>query len=588
MNSPRPTPSHTAPRTLRPLAFLVATLGALAAPAQATHNDFESGLLSPFSVEVGGGNVSVVAPPTVFPARSGARVHRMEWSANNYVGSRLTRGVEGMSASLPRIKSTGWYAFSFRLPTNFPAKNVVLGQLICWTSALPATDKTLAFFLDNDGRFRAAAYHGSGGPATRTANGTLTPSLARGVWHDIIVHATFANNTTGSLRVWMNGAPQSSPTFQVSGIRFGNGAWTDGTTLTSGAYIKWGLYCWDVNNYSAGETRMIEFDDVAYLVGNPSDAFNLVKSPRYGVTTLVAETYDALALGSTPLGWSVSNASDTSTTVAASPSGPGRVLRAADTNPTGITFATRGFPAQTGAVVASWRFHQDGVGNTHRMLLRSGTTNAFELFTINGNLVCTRPNGSNIVLGPIPAHTWHEIVVAADPAIDRATVALNGTIVIASAEFRNPVASLDRFAIGTSNASDGVSLHIDDLLIETDSGTPSGLVATLLTAPESLPGLLRHALAAADGPSTRDTLPITLLEHGEASLLDVTYARLKSAAALGVGYHAEWTPSLATPAWSSAGITETTLATDSASDTVLAPLPLAHASSFLRLRLALP
>lgn len=574
------------------LSLALSALSAVPVSAQTAQNDFESGLLSPFSVEVGGGNVSVVAPPAVFPARSGALVHRMEWSADNYVGTRLTRGVEGMSASLPRIRSTGWYAFSFRLPADFPAKNVILAQLICWTSALPATDKTLAFFLDDDGRFRAAAYHGSGGPATRTANGTLTSSLALGVWHDVVVHATFANNSAGSLRVWLNGAPESSPTFQVSGIRFGNGAWTNSSTLSAGAYAKWGLYCWDVDDYTDGETRTVEFDDVAYLVGNPSGAFDLVKSPRYGATTLVAETYDAVALGSTPPGWSVSNSANTSTTVATSPSGPGRVLRASDTNPSGLTFATRTFPAQTGPLVVSWRFYQNGTGNTHRMLLRSGSTNAFELFTINGNLVCTRPDGGSIVLGPIPAHTWHEIVVAADPAIDRATVALNGTVVIASAEFRNAVASLDRFAIGTSNASNGVSLHLDDLLIETDSETPSGLVAALLTAPESLPGLLRHALAVGDGDTdgqpTRATLPITLLEHEDASLLAVTYARLKRAAALGVGYHVEWTPTLAAPAWSGAGITETTVATGPSADTVLASLPLAHASSFLRLRLALP
>jgi hypothetical protein len=433
--------------------------------AQTAVNTFESGLLSPFSVEVRGGNTAQIVTTPLFPARSGAKVHRLSWHQANYVGTRETRGVEGSSGGLQRIKSEGWYAFSFRLAPDFPAKSVILGQMMCWTSTAPA-DKTLTLSLNAAGTLSVNAYTGSGGPATLTASGVLAQNLARGVWHDVVCHVKFANNGTGVLRVWFGGAPEAQPTFAASNISLGNGVFDSAHQMRDGAYVKWGLYCWDVANYTAGEVRVAEFDDVAYLVGNPVGAFAAVKPERYGIVTLLAEDFEQGAPGDAPAGWTLQNAAATSVTVEAAPGGAGRALRFTDDNASGMSFARRSFAAQSGRFTASWRFFQSATGDRHRMLFNQGPTSVFELYTVNGRLICVRPDGGSTDLGAIPVAAWHEVVLAFDVAQQRATVALNGTVRAVDAPFRVAATALDRFAVGTSNPSVGAQLFLDELLIE--------------------------------------------------------------------------------------------------------------------------
>ncbi|MDR1281887.1 MAG: polysaccharide lyase [Opitutaceae bacterium] len=257
-------------------------LGAAIAPllhGQTATANFEAGTLAPFRVEIAPGNLSEVIEPTGFAPRAGRKVHHLRWSRSNYNGSRTSRGVEGTSGrGNPRITEEGWFAFSFRLPDTFPAKAVILGQLICWTPGLPKTNKTVALSLNANGRLTLDGYSGDGtGGATREAVRPLLPSVEREVWHDVVIYVRFSNKNTGVMKAWIDGAPEAAPTADVSGINLGNGAFDDTGRMTAGAYVKWGMYCHDTANHTEGETRDAFFDEVSYLVGNPPGAFDLVR-----------------------------------------------------------------------------------------------------------------------------------------------------------------------------------------------------------------------------------------------------------------------------------------------------------------------
>ncbi len=262
----------------------VVVFAANVASAQAASNGFEDGSLSPFHVEMVSNNVSEIITPTGFPARAGTKVHHIVWYEDNYDGTRASKSVEGASSD-PRITSDGWYGFSFYAPSSFPVpgKQMVLAQIICWDPSLPNTSTTITLSVDTSGKLVIEGAYGVGdGNKTVTASATLSPLLTKDSWHDVVVYCKFSQVNTGMLRVWLDGAPSASPTASFTGINLGNGGWSGDELMTSGGYVKWGPYCWDNANYTPGESREIYYDEIAYQVGNPSGAFDLVKPTGYG------------------------------------------------------------------------------------------------------------------------------------------------------------------------------------------------------------------------------------------------------------------------------------------------------------------
>jgi hypothetical protein len=81
-------------------------------------------------------------------------------------------------------------------------------------------------------------------------------------------------NNKGNIKVWLgDNMSENNPTFDSGNINLAWGDWIDdntldGSTTTLGG--KWGLYV------SSGGDRIIRFDDLKALVGNPDGAFSLV------------------------------------------------------------------------------------------------------------------------------------------------------------------------------------------------------------------------------------------------------------------------------------------------------------------------
>jgi Polysaccharide lyase/Bacterial Ig domain len=296
---------------------LAAALGMLgstvAQAATATRGeDFEDGSIVPFNVEgTPAGNVAVIETPA-FGARNGTKAHRLTWYQKNYVQTRASRSIEGSSGggSNPRITSEGWYGFSFYLPSNgFPAdRAAILGQIVCWHSAYPSTDKSIALSHGDSGSLSLNCYYGdpTASPYTTTNTGSVPlwsagqTAAKRDRWHDLVVYVKWSNNSTGVVKAWLDDAPEASPTGSVTGIKVGNGAWTGPNSMVHGAYVKWGMYLWpyaNTPNLFPGEVRTMWFDEVRYLVGNPAGAFAAVKptvaTPPPNVAPIVALTTPA-------------------------------------------------------------------------------------------------------------------------------------------------------------------------------------------------------------------------------------------------------------------------------------------------------
>lgn len=444
--------------------------------AQTAAENFEDGSLSPFNVEIVPGNVSEIIMPSGFPARAGTKVHRIVWNAANHDGSRASKSVEGLSGSLPKITGEGWYGFSFYMPDSFPTpgKTMVLGQIHAWHHSLPATNITCTVGLETDGRMYLEGAYGVGdGGKTVTVQTTLSPGLVKGSWHDIVLYVKFARNGTGALKAWLDGAPESAPTASFTGINLGNGGWTNDTTMTHGAYIKWGPYCWDSANYTPGESREIFYDEIAYQIGNPAGSFDLVKPSGYGTgyalpapgAVVMTETFDAMPTGSQPSGFTIVKASSTALTVREIPSATDKCMQFWDGNPAGLAHATKTFAPQTGRFTASWSFRQNGQGEGHCVSLLNGTLSAIELYTIGGNLVYRTSTGGDVILQAIPHNTWYDVDVDVNPATLKVDVYVGGVRRLTGATFRNPTTSFDGIRFATDEAHATWHFYINDVMI---------------------------------------------------------------------------------------------------------------------------
>lgn len=466
--------------SLRLLATALTLSAASLSHAQTGAEDFEDGALTPFWVEVGGGNISEIITPTGFAARAGTKVHRIKWFEDNYANNRLTRGVEGLSSNQPRITADGWYGFSFFIPTDFPAgKQMSIAQIHAWHTSLPATNSNIGVGLTPDGRLIIDGGYGVGdGGKILTADAVLAPAITKGVWHDVIIYCKFSRVNTGILRAWIDGAPESAPTVNVTGINLGNGAWTSDELMTHGAYVKWGLYCWDVGHYTDHETREIFFDEITYQVGNPTGSFDLVKPTGYGSgyansvpgPAIVSENFNSMVTAAPPIGMTVTAGAGTTALVAEIPSATDKSLQLYDPSATTRVEATKTFPPQNGRFIAAWSFRQDAAADGHSMTLGSSAITALEFYSKAGKLVYRDASGTESILQTIVPGAWVHVRAEINPDTFKADIYISGQRRLSGATFRAPVSSLDRIRFSTSDASTASPFYINNISIS--STTP--------------------------------------------------------------------------------------------------------------------
>ena len=112
-------------------------------------------------------------------------------------------------------------------------------------------------------------------------------------WTNVVVYFRVGRNNKGSIRVWLGEQiSEQAPQVKADGINFGFGDWIDDTHLNGEVtttnekpdYIgcKFGLYV------SSGGDRIIRFDDIRALEGNPDGAFGIVCPPSGNTDGIVS------------------------------------------------------------------------------------------------------------------------------------------------------------------------------------------------------------------------------------------------------------------------------------------------------------
>ncbi|MGJ8653867.1 MAG: carbohydrate-binding protein [Opitutaceae bacterium] len=217
------------------------------------------------------------------------------WTETPYDANpvRTRRGVEacsGNSTTELRFKEDGWYGLRIRIPSGtFPTdKNTIVLQMFAhgrggsWAGTL----------IINDNRLSIEHRHWL---TTNTTVYELDADIERDTWIPIIIHFKPSTNPAiGKMQVWYDGAPKHDPSYDFTGTfaydgidttgdgQYDDDGWVDEDTMKSGIGLKWGMYCADVANYTADETRTLYYDDVAQLKGNPVGAWELVNPEADG------------------------------------------------------------------------------------------------------------------------------------------------------------------------------------------------------------------------------------------------------------------------------------------------------------------
>ena len=210
---------------------------------------------------------------------NGRAAMKFFWTQVGYDGTREKRGAEACS-DLQFVKD-GWYGFQFYLPSpGFPTdKTEGIAQIFSnggcssWAGMFQMRNNELWFV------HRPACVN--------PTEVQLAAAVPRNTWNSVIIHFTASHKTAGGIQIWFGDATcaANAPTYSTLGINFGFGTW-DGDQLAIGESntigLKFGMYDFDDTNYSVGETRILYYDHVTQLAGNPSNAWMLVNPSAPG------------------------------------------------------------------------------------------------------------------------------------------------------------------------------------------------------------------------------------------------------------------------------------------------------------------
>jgi hypothetical protein len=234
-----------------------------------SHNEtgFENGTISPFTI------CTTQSPNYGQPfTKDGVPGMKFYWEQAGYDGTRMTKGAEACS-NLNFYKE-GWYGFHFYLPSpGYPTnKEAAIAQIFaengCSSWAAMLIVRNNALYLQH----RSAC--------VTPTEVLIAADIQRNAWKPVVIHFRASNQNTGLLEVWYAGAGKSSPNYSAANINFAWGVWNgdqlDNTVADNMIKLKFGMYCYDTGNYSAGETRVVYYDNVSQLVGNPSGAYETV------------------------------------------------------------------------------------------------------------------------------------------------------------------------------------------------------------------------------------------------------------------------------------------------------------------------
>ena len=177
-----------------------------------------------------------------------------------------------------KATSEGWYGFRIFLPEGQFPKDIE-GSIFCQLFNNGDRNSWAGHLTLNKNEVVLAYRNALVDPTTRTVG-----AVEWGKWTNVVLYFRVGRNNKGCIRVWLGEQiDEDHPQVKADNINFGFGDWIDDTHLNGEAtatnenpdYIgcKFGLYV------SSGGDRIIRFDDIKLLEGNPANAFQIVCPP---------------------------------------------------------------------------------------------------------------------------------------------------------------------------------------------------------------------------------------------------------------------------------------------------------------------
>jgi hypothetical protein len=235
----------------------------------ATHKEtgFEDGTIAPYTICTTQ-NPNYGQPFT----KDGQKCMKFYWTQVGFDGTRMDKGAEACSDL--DIYKEGWFGFHFYLPaTGYPNnKETGIAQIFAehgcssWAAMLIVRNNKL--YLQH----RSACVN--------PTEVLIANDIQRDAWKPVIIHFKASQQNAGLMEVWYAGAGKGSPTYKATNINFAWGVWS-GDVLNSAVAdnmikLKYGMYCYDSANYTTGESRVVYFDNVSQVNGNPTNAWETV------------------------------------------------------------------------------------------------------------------------------------------------------------------------------------------------------------------------------------------------------------------------------------------------------------------------
>lgn len=141
-----------------------------------------------------------------------------------------------------------------------------------------------------------------------------------------------------------------------------------------------------------------------------------------------------------------------------------RSFKIDDTSLSDNVALSRSFPALTGVIVAEFAFLLPEQADGYAFTLGDGSTPAVQLVTDDGSVHYLDAGPALTELQELRDNLWYHVKIQADIAAKKADIYINRQLQAAGVDFANPVASIDRFEISSSDAGTGV-LWADDIFL---------------------------------------------------------------------------------------------------------------------------
>ncbi len=184
----------------------------------------------------------------------------------------------------------------------------------------------------------------------------------------------------------------------------------------------------------------------------------VMKSTR----TLVSETFDNMPTGTPPVGWTVTNSTDSSASIVNVSQDKLLSLKITDTNANGASLVQKNFTAQSGTVTAQWSVMEQALFPYAKFGLKSGTNFAIELYTAGPNLAYRLNNGNYINVQSFKPNTWYTIKVTANILTNSYDIYVDGILKASNVVFTNPASTINGIAFYGGWGPTG-TVFIDDV-----------------------------------------------------------------------------------------------------------------------------